>query len=73
MIWKYHALEAIHYLLKDDFGNVYPLPHVRVRKIFQTLPSLFLRKIYFVFQHNKMKLEKNQLHFNSQFDVNQNK
>ena len=35
-----------------------PYPHVSVRKIFQTPPPYS----YVVFQHNKMLLEKDQLH-----------
>ena len=42
-------------------------------KIFQTPPPYSYVRFHFVFQHNKMLLEKNQLHKNSQFDVNQNK
>ena len=39
-----------HSLRKGDFGNFWPpYPHVRVRKIFQTPHSLFLRKIPFRF------------------------
>ena len=39
-----------------------PYPHVRVCKIFQTpLPYSYVR-FHFVFQHNKMLLEKDQLH-----------
>ena len=39
-----------------------PTPHVRLRKIFQTpLPYSYVR-FHFVFQHNKMLLEKDQLH-----------
>ena len=41
----------------------YPLhPQVRVRKIFQTPPSYSNVKFHLVFQHNKMLLEKDQLH-----------
>ena len=49
-----------------------PFLHVRVRKIFQTPPPYSYVGFHFVFQHNEM-LEKDKLHQNSQFDVNQNK
>ena len=39
-----------------------PFPHVSVRKIFKT-PSPYSYVIFhFVFQHNKLLLEKDQLH-----------
>ena len=50
-----------------------PNPHLRVRKIFQIPPPYSHVRFHFVFQHNKMLLEKDQLHQNSQFDVDQNK
>ena len=48
-----------------------PYPHVSVRKISQTPPPYSYVRFHLVFQHNKMLLEKDQLHKNSQFDVNQ--
>jgi hypothetical protein len=40
------------------------LPYVSVdlRKIFQTPPPYSYVRLHFVFQHNKMLLEKDQLH-----------
>ena len=39
-----------------------PYPHVRVRKIYQTPPPYSYLRFHLVFQHNKMLLEKDQLH-----------
>ena len=39
-----------------------PTPMLRVRKIFQTPPPYSYVRFYLVFQHNKMLLEKDQLH-----------
>ena len=41
---------------------IFDPPRVRVRKIFQTAPPYSYVKFHFVFQHNKMLLEKDQLH-----------
>ena len=46
-----------------------PYPHVSVRKIFQTPPPYSYVRFNLVFQQNKMLLENDQLHQNSQFDV----
>ena len=35
-----------------------PYPHVRVRKIFETPPPYSYVRFHFVFQHNKMLLER---------------
>ena len=37
-------------------------PHVRVRKVFQTPPPYSYVRFHLIFQHNKMLLEKDQLH-----------
>ena len=56
-------LEAIHQLRKDDFGNFWLiLPPCKGRKISQTPPPYSYVRFHLVFQHNKMLLEKDQLH-----------
>ena len=42
-----------------------PLPHVRVRKIFQTPPPYSYESFHLGFHHNKMLLEKDQLQVES--------